>query len=73
MVTSEKRRSISALARRRLVLGKTQTEVAKDARMTTAAVSNYENGTRRPHPRRIRDLAFALGLQPAELVDLLAS
>lgn len=59
------------LTRRRLVLGKTQGDVAKDARVTKAAMSAYENGLRRPHPKRIRDLAFALNLQPHELVDLL--
>lgn len=65
------KQKLPPLTRRRLVLGKTQKEVAKDARVTKAAMSAYENGTRRPHPRRIRDLAFALNLQPQELVDLL--
>lgn len=60
-----------SLIKRRLVLGKTQGEVAKDARVTKAAMSAYENGTRRPHPKRIRDLAFALQLRPDELVELL--
>ena len=61
------------LMKRRLVLGKTQGEIAKEARMTKAAMSLIENRKRNPSPRRIRDLAFALQLQPAELVELLSS
>lgn len=63
---------MSPLLKRRLVLGKTQGDIAKEARVTKAAMSLYENGQRRPHPKRIRDLAFALQLQPAELVELLS-
>lgn len=66
-------RLFSPLRRRRLVLGKTQAQVADDARVTKAAVSAYENGIRTPHPRRIHALAFALQIHPEQLVDLLAS
>lgn len=64
------KRPMSPLCKRRLVLGKTQGDIAKEARVTKAAMSLYENGQRCPHPKRIRDLAFALQLQPAELVAL---
>lgn len=73
MVVNMKSRIITPIQRRRMVIGKTQTDVAKDARMTKAAVSLIENGKRIPHPRRVRDLAFALQLQPEQLVDLIAA
>jgi transcriptional regulator with XRE-family HTH domain len=65
-------REMSPLERQRLIIGKTQGQVAADARCTKAAVSAYENRARRPHPKRIRDLAHALQLPIEQLVDLLA-
>lgn len=64
---------LTPIRRHLLVIGKTQTEIARDARMTKAAVSAYVNRLRTPQPRRIRDLAFALQVSPERLVDLIAA
>ena len=72
-MNSVKQSWIPPLARRLMVLGKTQKDLASDLRITQQAVSGYVNGTMRPHPKRIRTLAFALELKPEELVDLLSS
>ncbi len=68
-----KQRHLPPLARRLLVLGKTQTDLAQDLRVTQQTISGYVTGTMRPKPKRIRPLAIALDLTPAELVDLIAA
>ena len=44
-----------------------QTELAKLAGLTQAAISGFELGTRRAQPRTVRKLAEALGVEPREL------
>lgn len=53
--------AVSPMQMRRLVLGKTQGEVARDAGVTKQALSRYERGAGRPHPKRIYRLAVAYG------------
>ena len=45
-----------------------QTELAKMAGITQAAVSGFERGERRAQPRTVRRLAKALGVAPNDLV-----
>ena len=45
-----------------------QSELAKMAGITQAAVSGFERGERRAQPRTVRRLAKALGVEPNDLV-----
>ncbi len=45
-----------------------QTELAKMAGITQAAISGFERGERKAQPRSIRRLAAALGVEPRELI-----
>ena len=45
-----------------------QTELAKMAGITQAAISGFERGERKAQPRTVRKLAAALGAEPRDLV-----
>jgi HTH-type transcriptional regulator, competence development regulator len=45
-----------------------QSELAKMAGTTQAAISGFERGERKAQPRTVRRLAEALGVEPTELV-----
>jgi transcriptional regulator with XRE-family HTH domain len=45
-----------------------QTELAKMAGITQAAISGFERGERKAQPRTVRRLAEALGVEPRDLV-----
>jgi transcriptional regulator with XRE-family HTH domain len=45
-----------------------QTELAKMAGITQAAISGFERGERKAQPRTVRHLAEALGVLPRELL-----
>ncbi len=59
------------LRKRRRLLGLSQTDLANKLRVTTAAVSSWESGTRRPGDRLIPALAQELKLDPAALLPLI--
>ena len=46
-----------------------QTELAKMAGITQAAISGFELGTRTAQPRTVRRLAEALGVEPRDLIE----
>jgi len=48
-----------------------QTDLAKRLRVTSAAVSSWEGGSKRPGDRIIPDLAKHLQMPPAELLTLI--
>jgi transcriptional regulator with XRE-family HTH domain len=70
-VTLTTAEALSPLHRHRLIVGLTQADIAMRARVSRAAVGQYEAGDNRPHPHRMADLAAAYRLSPAEFVDLL--
>jgi transcriptional regulator with XRE-family HTH domain len=47
-----------------------QQELAERAHITRAALSRIESGAAEPHPRTIRKLAQALGVQPEDLMRI---
>ena len=48
-----------------------QQELAEKAGITRAALSRIESAQAEPHPRNVRKLARALGLEPEDLMDTL--
>lgn len=62
---------LTPLERQRLIVGKTQAEVAHLARLSQPAIGRYETGEAKPRPSKIADYAAALRLDPAALVDLI--
>ncbi|MCA0358278.1 MAG: helix-turn-helix domain-containing protein [Proteobacteria bacterium] len=52
----------------RKALGMSQEQLALDAGMKRAYLSDLERGTRNPSVRALERLATALGVEPAELV-----
>lgn len=54
----------------RKVNGMTQAGLAKKIGVTPQSVGNWERGFSNPHPRYIKRLAAALGLDPFDLVDV---
>jgi len=51
----------------RVKKGKTQDELARDAKIAQAAISQLENATRPPTPAMLQKLSQALGVEPSEL------
>mgnify|MGYP001195904539 CR=1 FL=1 len=67
-VIEQMARMVSAIARRRRMLGWTQAEVAARAGLTQSAVARLENSAQIPRFDTLQKVAFALGLR-FELVD----
>lgn len=63
--------SLTPLQRQRLIVGRTQAEVAKVGRCSQPAVGQYESGEAIPRPSKISDLAAAYRLTPEAFVDLI--
>lgn len=47
-----------------------QQELAERAGISRAALSRIESGQAEPHPRTVRKLAHALGVQPEDLMNI---
>ena len=62
-VIEQKARMVSAIARRRRMLGWTQEEVAARAGLTQSAVARLENSAQIPRFDTLQKVAFALGLR----------
>src|SRR5258708_39660765 len=54
---------------RRKALGLTQTALAREARVTPAMINRLESGQRRSRPPLLRDLADALQVSQADLLE----
>jgi transcriptional regulator with XRE-family HTH domain len=52
----------------RLAANMTQVELAEAADLDQATISRLEKSERHPHPRTLAKLAYALGVEPEELV-----
>ena len=64
---------LTPLAKQRLVIGKTQAEMARVIGFTKSAYSQIESGRTRPHPHRVADMARAFGIDVESFVELIAS
>lgn len=69
MVETKKTFERAEMRRARRIAGLTQTRLARNLRVTTAAVSAWETGTRKPSDAIIPDLADELNVPPAVLLD----
>lgn len=67
------RKSMSPLTQKRLALDLTQPELSEKVGVGAATISAWETGARTPRPGQYRKLAKALGITPAEAVELFAS
>jgi len=57
-----------ALYEARMMRGFSQVLLARKARISKTSVSLYESGHRTPKPETLRQIARALGVQPADLL-----
>lgn len=62
---------MTLLERYRTASGLTQEGLAKKLGVTPGAVSLWESGRWKPHPKRIRQLAKILELSPIELTRII--
>lgn len=63
--------TITPLHRQRLIVGRTQKQVAKLAGISQPSIGLYEAGEAIPRPSKIANLAAALGRTPDQLIDLI--
>ena len=58
------------LAEHRIIAGLTQTELGERIGLPHSSISAYETGRRGAHPKRIKELADALGCSAADLIKI---
>jgi transcriptional regulator with XRE-family HTH domain len=65
------RKQLTPLARHRIARGMTQRELARRLQVKPSAVCKWETGHARPEPKRIKELAEQLGVEPIRVAELL--